>query len=213
MYATYVTIIGHDDNFDPIGEAHVAYDTTGKFTYGETANTDLGGAYSYKGGKWDISVGTNHMGNTKTEVIADYTAHQAYVGTTKFRYRKERLDFTDDWGDGHVCRTDYRIVPEGWLGGWLDGADVSSKDSGGQMDTARGKGWALKFRAKTHWTKDTSRGHKYHTDVSAFGVGLHATSTWSSDVQFHWDFGGATDEHWLYGSNGTIKDAENVYAW
>jgi hypothetical protein len=90
---------------------------------------------------------------------------------------------------------------------------MRSKDSYGQMDAARGKGWASVFGRKAFWTKSTARGYKYRAGVDAFGVGLTAQSTWSNQVDIYYTFGSATAEHWLYGSNARIVDAKNVYAW
>jgi hypothetical protein len=211
-YAPWVTILGRENDMEPVGEAHVMYDSTGNFSYGKTANTDLSGAYSASGGPFKGTASMNHIGNTESKIVKAYTAHQAYELLTQFRYRKERLEFTDDGGDGHVCRTDYRVIPEGWVGGYTFGTDVSSHDSAGQMDAARGKGWATLFDGTGQFVKNTSKGQKYSADVSAFGIKLAAQSTWSDKVEVHWTFG-SDDEHWLYGSNGTIKSAENIYAW
>ncbi|MDQ1712546.1 MAG: hypothetical protein QOE45_1996 [Frankiaceae bacterium] len=214
MYAPWVTVVARGSTFDPIGEGHVEYDSTGLLTYGQTANTDLDGAYSANGGPFKVTAGTNHMGNKSSTVTAAYTAGHANIQLSQFRYRKERLDFTDDWGDGHVCRSDYRIVPEAWVGGGKTGKDVRSHDSAGQMDAARGKGWAVYYQGdiKRTYTKKTSKGQKYKGSVSAFGVALSAQTTWSTTASMKWSFGTDVD-HWLYGSNNSPDAAENVYAW
>ncbi|MDQ1711922.1 MAG: hypothetical protein QOE45_1372 [Frankiaceae bacterium] len=213
-YAPYVSVIARENNMDPVGEAHANYDMTAKFDYGVHANTDLNGAMSFGGGPWKVTSSANHMGNKLTMTGATYGPFEAYVVQTVFRYRKEKLEFTDDDGDGHVCRTDYRIVPEGWSGAsWQNGANVRSKDSGGQMDAARSKKWAAVFAKNSYWTKSTSRGYKYHTGVDAFGVGLYAQSTWSNQVDIHYTFGPQINDHWLYGSDGPIAKASTVYAW
>jgi hypothetical protein len=213
-YAPWVTIIAQENNLQPVGEVHANYDMTAKFDYGVHANTDLNGAFSFGGGPWKASVGTNHMGNKQTMTGATYGPFEGRVAKTVFRYRKERVEYTDDGGDGHVCRTDYRIVPEGWSGAtWLDGDDVRSRDSFAKMDAARSKGWASAFKAKSYWTKKTSKGEKYTANVTAFGVSLSAQSMWSNQVDISFTFGPENIDHWLYGSNGEIADARTVYAW
>jgi hypothetical protein len=213
-YGPIITVVGRETNYGPIGEGHVEYDSTGTFSYGESANTDLDGAYSANGGPFKVTAGTSHMGNKSSTVTAAYTAGHASIQLSQFNYREERLDFTDDMGDGHVCRHDYRVIPEGWKGGGTTGADVRSHDSAGQMDAARGKGWATYYAPdmKRTYTKKTAKGERYKGSISAFGISLGAQSTWSTNVSMAWKFGTATD-HWLYGSNGTSNDAENVYAW
>jgi hypothetical protein len=211
-YAPLVTVVGKEVDYQAVGEAHVMYDSTGKFEYGEHANTDLNGAYSAGGGPYSTSGSANHMGNKSGMVRQAFTAHQAYVVRTGFHYRKERLDFTDDQGDGHVCRSDFRIIPDGWVAGAILGDNVSSHDSAGQMDAARGKTWATLFGPDTEFEKNTSKGQKYKTGVTAFGITLGAQSEWSNQVDVHWTFGSG-DDHWLYGSDNTVIKAKNVYAW
>jgi hypothetical protein len=212
-YAPIVTVEDTETDFQPVGEGHVMYDSTGSFAYGEHANTDLDGAYKIGGGAWDTTAGASHMGNKKAMVTKDFVAYEAVVVTTGFRYRKERVEFTDDQGDKHVCRTDHRIVPETWVGGGIDGADVSSHDSYGQMDAARGKEWADPFGKGYGFVKNMNKGEKYKIGVTAFGIGLTAQSEWSAQVDMTWKFGRQTDQHWLYGSNDPIKAAATVYAW
>jgi hypothetical protein len=213
-YGPLVTVMARENHLAPIGEAHANYDMKARMDYGKHANTDLNGAFSFGGGPWKASVSGNHMGNKETVVSGKYGPFEAYVAKTSFSYRKEKLEFTDDRGDGHVCRIDYRVIPEGWTGGgWQNGDDVRYKDSSGQMDAARGKGWALPFGKNTAWTKNTGKGYKFHGSISAFGASLYAQSTWSNQVDLFYSFGKETTQHWLYGSNGQISDAENVYAW
>lgn len=212
-YAPIVTVVATENDYQPVGEGHVMYDSTGTFSYGEHANTDLTGAYKVGGGSWDATAGASHMGNKKAMVTKGFVAHEAMAVTTGFRYRKERVEFTDDYGDKHVCRTDYRVVPETWVGGEIDGTDVSSHDSYAQMDAARGKKWAQPFGKGAGFTKDMSKGEKYNAGVTAFGIGLSAQSEWSAQVDMVWQFGRATTEHWLYGSNGDPVHAATLYAW
>ena len=214
QYGPIVTVLARENSLDPVGEVHTNYDMTAKFDYGEQANTDLNGAYSFGGGPWKVTVNASRMANKKTLVGATYGPFESFVVRTVFKYRKEKLEYTDDMGDGRVCRTDYDIIPEGWTGGtWQDGADVRSKDSFAQMDAARAKEWAMVFGRGAHFVKNTSRGHKYHTGVVAFGIGLYARSMWSNQVDIRYTFGTETSEHWLYGANGSPPDAKNVYAW
>ena len=212
MYAPLVTVERREISYQPVGELHAMYDTTGEFEYGEHANTDLNGAFKQEGGSWSATLNANHVGNKSALITKDYASRQAYVLLTGFRYRLERLDFTDDRGDGRVCRSDYRVLPDGWVGGYMFGADVSGHDSAGQLDTARAKGWAVIYKGKGDFWKHTAKGEKYTAGVNAFGVGLFAVSEWSNQVDFTLHFGNDGD-HWIYGSNADPVEAKSVYEW
>lgn len=129
--------------------------------------------------------------------------------------RKEKLTF---YGLGNrVCKTEYWIIPERWLGaGIMEGRDTSHMDgAGGYLDAKRkSETFVAYFGANSGWYKNTGRGATYTGDVQAFGITLKAQSSYSTNLDLRYSFGAMTVEpHILFAPDAPVREAKTVYAY
>lgn len=212
-YAPDREVIDRNVPLEPFAELHVGWDSSARIDYGRTANTDLGGAYSYKGGAYEVTAGATHMGNKGTGVSAFRGAFFGNLMRTQFEYITEKLTF---YAAGNVpCRTDYRVRAIKWTGiGMDEGRNVREKDGGVEFTKAEKKKFYGEFGTHTGWTKNQGRGEKYTFDVKAFGLSLHAQSSWSTNLDLSYSFGGGTQgKHYLFAQDEHPSTSKNVYAW
>jgi hypothetical protein len=203
------TLITQEDDYQPVGEFHAWTDTTGKFTYGKTADSDVGVGVAYNGGSWSVS-GSAHMGNSD-EFAVSWNRGPSFGKQLKSGYHFVRERLMPDAGSSPSCSRTDRIRGTKWITGAVDGTDVSSWD-GPSAYGNRCSGCGAVFGANTGADRNTGNSYTYTAGVQAFGVGLNIKSGFSSYVRIHWNFGSARTSHYLFGRDAAPNSAKIIYA-
>jgi hypothetical protein len=186
-----------------IGEVHTWTDHTATWSYGKTADSDIGVGISYNGTAWQQS-GTFHVGTSSSSTVAK-AAGSLYgrLLLSRFEYRKLH------WTGYCPFLPVYTITPVRWLSGLVEGADVRQYDGYcGSYYAAN----AAEFGPNTRWSRNRSDYATFGGAVTAFGlVKLTAQSGLSTDVQVTHTFGSGKS-HRLCGNDGDILHAHRVFA-
>jgi hypothetical protein len=193
-----------DWNFMTIGELHTASDSTAKFTYGRTADSDVGVAFSDNGGAWYLS-GSAHAGNSLDASVGQNAgAHFGYRLISQFNYAQLWLvaDCFEGWGlyMGHRS-----VEVDTWRGSITSSYDWRS------LDNNRNSWWNI-FGAGTVFDRSTTAFLKYSGAVSIWGASLTAKSGASAYVKVHWSFGTGRTKHYLYGNDNYPLYSHRIYA-
>jgi len=189
-----------------VGEIHKWKDTTASFSYGQTADSDIGVGVNATGNGWSLS-GTVHVAQSNSATVGwgGWDPNGLFGGQLQTQFQYERRHWQNAPGSTY-CGVE-SIVAVGWNGGSSVGADVHQYD--GHCDTAANR---QSYKGGSPFDRTSSRAYRYYGAVSAFGVGLDAQSGYSSSVQMHWSFGTASNTHWMCGNDGPTTTAQIVYA-
>jgi hypothetical protein len=193
-----------DWNFTAVGELHTASDSTGKFTYGRTADSDIGVAFSDSGGPWYLS-GSAHAGNSlSASVSLSAGANFGHRIISTFNYAQ--LWFVADCFEGNDLYMGHREVEvDTWRGSITSDYDWSS------LDNHRNAYWNI-FGKGAGFSRTTTDFVKYSGAVSIWGASLTAKSGASTFVKESWTFGSAQNAHYLYGNDNTPPYAHRIFA-
>ncbi|GAA3667101.1 hypothetical protein GCM10022237_28840 [Nocardioides ginsengisoli] len=197
-------------------EFHNASNSNGKWTYGESADTDLEGGIDYAGDDKGWSAhGSGHIGNSKGA-----TVYRSYSGGSKANnYGTSTFKYTDGhyqgYGQGKWCQDttispgSYVKVPGSWYGGvgsnTADGSEfigcAKSPQSGHRNEYPKGSGF----------TRDKNSSAKIGAAVNLGPIKVGARSGYSKNVVLHWD---VVRGHgiWLCGTNYGPIDAGVIHA-
>jgi len=188
-----------------VGEIHKWKDTTATFSYGQTADSDIGVGVNATGSGWSLS-GTVHVSQSTSATVGwgGWAADGIFGGQLQTQFQYERRHWINAPGSTY-CGVE-SIVAVGWNGGTSVGADVHQYD--GHCDTSGGQD----YKGGSFLNRDSSRAYRYYGAVNVFGVGLDAQSGYSSSVRMHWDFGTGATNHWMCGNDGPSTSAAIVYA-
>lgn len=181
-----------------IGELHVVTGMTGSFTYGRTADSDIGTAFSAGSGPFSAS-GDAHVGNsTGSSVTITRSGDFGHRLVTQFRF--QRFHYASS------CTGVFdKVEPVKWEGSGLSvGADVSSLDHHCASSSFRSD-----FAAGTDFDQQSSRSARQSGAVTILGVQLGADSGYSKSVHLHWHF---TTAGTLCGDTDLPADAGRVFA-
>jgi hypothetical protein len=185
-----------------VGELHKWKDATASFTYGQTADSDIGAQSRESNGDWTVETAI-HISNSRSASVSwGGGAANGNFGrqlTTNFQYEHQL------WG-GAYCAFEY-VRSVSWNGGAAWGGDVSTWD--GSCDTSP---YGDVYKAGTSLDRSSSRAHNYRTGATVFGLGLTAQSGYSTFVKQHWSFGNAYTNHWMCGGNAHETTSSIVYA-
>jgi len=212
-----------DDNyyFEPVGELHVYWDGTAKFTYGKTADSEMGVGYSHSYGPWSVS-GTVHIGNSNSRAVdisgsAPASFPEQPFGhriITKFHYLHERSS------QGGDCNVVDRIRATEWIASILNSTDVSYRDGYDRANyvwqncpASSPEACFGEYGPRAHFGRQSAKAVKYTAGVSAFGVQLSAQSGYSTMVQMDWTFGNQPDTHYLFYDKPPYDTAPQVYSY
>ena len=195
------TVTGSQQAPTVVGELHKWKDTTATFSYGQTADSDIGVGVNATGNGWSLG-GTVHISQSNSATVGwgGWAPDTTFGGQLRSQFRYELRH----WGSP-ACGVEM-IVPVGWAGGTSVGADVHQYD--GHCDTTGGQD----YKGGSFLSRDSMRAYRYYGAVNVFGVGLDAQSGYSSSVRAHWDFGTASTNHWMCGNDGPSTTAPIVYA-
>jgi len=185
-----------------IGELHKWKDATASFTYGQTADSDIGAESRDSGGNWEVESAV-HISNSRSASVTwsggDTNSMFGRQLTTNFQYEDQL------WG-GTACSFEY-VRSVGWNGGATWGGDVSSWDN--HCDTSP---YGDVYKAGSNFDRSSSRAHNYRVGATVWGLGLTAQSGYSTFVKEHWSFGSAQLNHWMCGDNAHETTSAIVYA-
>jgi len=186
-----------------IGEVHTWTDHTARWSYGKTADSDIGVGISYDGSAWRQS-GSFHIGTSSSSTVTKKAGSRyGRLLLSRFEYRKLH------WTGYCPFLPAYTIAPARWLSGLVEGRNVRQYDGYcGSYYAAN----AAEFGPNTQWSRDRSDYATFHGAVSAFGVvSLTAQSGLSTDVRMTHTFGSGRF-HRLCGNDGDILHASRVFA-
>jgi hypothetical protein len=187
-----------------IGELHTWTDETATWTYGRTADSDIGVGISYDGKAWK-QTGSFHVGSTNaSSVTKSAGSRYGRLLASKFQFKKYQLI-------GYCpFLPNYEITPTRWLSGLVEGAYVRNYDG---YCGSYYKAHATEFGRNTSWTRDDKAYATFSAAVTAFGVvSLTARSGLSTNVKMTHTFGSAYAPHRLCGNDNDILRAHRVFA-
>lgn len=187
-----------------IGELHTVTGLIGKFTYGQTANTNVSVGETFNGGQsWSGSGnGTLNAGNSLgatvgiTEQLNGTWGHQLQ---SQFTYVKENWYCVP----GGPTST-YRVIVSQWDGGFQIGNDESS------FDNRRNQYWNS-YPPNTSFSRSSNTLYTYGFGVTLGFVTLSAQSGASVNVVLSWNNTGSSTRY-LYGNNGYPPYSLLIYA-
>jgi hypothetical protein len=185
-----------------IGEWHTASDMNETFTYGLTADSDIDvGVDGNNDGIWSVS-GTAHVGNSRS---GDINPNRGPDWSTKVKTQFVYIKW--HW----TCVSGHTIEADRWVGGWTNGADVSSFDH--QCKTTYNQ-YKTPFQGPGVYNRSSVDYTKFGAAVSAFGfLSLGAQSGMSTNVKIHYNFTqAASATRYLCGSNALIDNAKRIFA-
>jgi hypothetical protein len=203
----------------PVGEVHSSLGEKIRYHYEEHAATTLGMAVSHEGGAWKVS-GAAEMsndGSTKTAIgwLNDTHAHRVLA---EFVYVYNYLTWCPQGYDatkGPMAAHSAEIKALHWTGGLVADSNWIGGDTAENLHRAIKDGRAMKVRPGNECTKTTGKTYKYTAGVSAFGVGLNATS--ANDVHHTLELqAGTSREYWYaWGDKGAPADPKNhaIYSY
>ncbi len=181
--------LGGKQAYTVIGELNNAYgDTESSFSYGASADSEIGVAVAAKGKGWDLD-GSTHIGNT-TSASVGKTRKGRYAKRfySVFRYAKYK-----EIG-GCLPSPRYRIRAEEWRGG------LRSHKQRGTLGRCNP---GYPYEGGSTVTRTSKKAVSWSRGVSVFGVGLTVRSGFSKWVQTQYKFGGPDRrKHWVCGSHG-----------
>jgi hypothetical protein len=196
------TVLSSTSSPTVIGELHKWKDATASFTYGQTADSDIGAQSRESNGNWTVEAAI-HISNSRSASVSwsGGAANRTFGRqlTSNFQY-EEQL-----WGGAYCSFLYVRSV--GWNGGATWGGDVSTWDD--KCDTSP---YGDVYKAGTSFDRNSSRAHNYRTGATVFGLGLTAQSGYSTYVKQHWSFGTAYTNHWMCGDHAHETTSAIVYA-
>ena len=160
-----------------IGQLHSVAGMTASFSYGQTADSDIGTAFSAGNGPFSVS-GDAHVGNsTGSSVTITRSGEFGHKLLTQFRFQR--------WRYASSCGGVFdKIQPFRWDGSGLTiGADVSNLDHHCAASSFRSE-----FAAGTDFDQQASRSTRESGAVTLVGVKLGSDSGYSTSVHLHWHF-------------------------
>lgn len=201
-------VLGTSDLWTVIGEFHKWKDTSGTFTYGKRADSDIGGSISYDGTNWSATAAVKISNSASVAVTFSFPNNDTDTFgrqlRSQFRYVKE---FNEIVGPGGYYNSWTSIRATQWnTGGDYNGKDKTNED--GHCDTRPNR---VSFGKNMSLTRDSLSAYTYSAAVTAFGVGLTAKSGYSTYVQSQWKFGNQYNTYWACGSNAMPGSAHIVY--
>jgi hypothetical protein len=203
FYGCYPLAAGTWSGNTVIGEVHTWTDHTARWSYGKTADSDIGVGVSYNGTTWSES-GSFHVGTSSSSVVSKRAGSRyGRLLLSRFEYRKLA------WVGYCPFVPQATIVPGRWLSGLVEGASVRNYDGYcGSFYAAN----AAEFGPNTRWSRDRSEYATFNAAVSAFGlVSLSARSGLSTNVRMTHTFGSGSF-HRLCGNDADILHATRVFA-
>ncbi len=201
-----------------VGLLSVGQDSTGTFTYGETADSDISVMAALNNGPFQIS-GTAHMGTKRAgEISITRSAPRGSAGISQgasSRFHYEWRKFRAVWEcDGPMTGEEvhWMIVPTKWVGG----ADLDCCFHEGRTqacDSAPYSSYRDRYiSGSTFETSNTRSGTLKWAILSATSFG-EATSGYSKYVKLKWSFGSQVTYHYLCGKEARPLDgAKFIYA-
>lgn len=192
-----------DTRFTDIGEYHSPNDSWGHFTYGRSADSDIGVGFAQTGQGWHVS-GSVHVGNTNSSNVGWQKGSN--VGRrlqSQFKYMLYRWVSCVN-PDKTVS---HEINAQAWTSGARNGQKNGALDN--HCDNSRFK---AVFGKGTHFDRTSNTAVTFNGAVSIFGASLTAQSGYSTWVQSHWNFGDRTKAHVLCGSDNYIGYSHRIYA-
>jgi len=185
-----------------VGELHKWKDATASFTYGQTADSDIGAQSRESNGDWSVESAV-HISNSRS---ASVTWSGGDANSTFGRWLTTNFQYEDQLWGGAYCSFEY-VRSVGWNGGATWGGDVSTWDN--HCDTSP---YGDVYKAGSKLDRSSSRAHNYRTGATVWGLGLTAQSGYSTFVKEHWSFGSAQLNHWMCGDNAHETTSAIVYA-
>lgn len=181
-----------------IGELHVVTGMTGSFSYGRTADSDIGTTFSAGNGPFSVS-GSSHIGNsTGSSVTITRTGNFGHRLLSQFRFQR--------WRYRDSCTGTFdKVEPVRWEGSGLKiGADVSSLDH-----HCTDPNTSSSFPAGSDFDQQSARSSSVSGAATLLGVKVDADSGFSKSVHLHWHF---TTDGVLCGDDGLPAEAGRVFA-
>lgn len=185
--------------WQPVGEVHATPTISVSYTYGQHGATVLGAAVSADGSHWKVSGGaamTNDGGSDTALPKMPGTFSRRVNG--EFTYVHNRKTWCPEGynsENGPTAAHTFEIMALSWTGGLdydsgdLPGDDYRSRDKA--IDDLR----AMTVRVRAHYAQVQGKSYKYTVDVSAFGVGLNAVSSFDESHKMEMWGGNETGIH------------------
>lgn len=188
-----------------IGEYHAARDVSGRFSYGEKADSEISVGAGADGQSWSIA-GSKHIGNSRESIVKWKRSKNFHRELdTKFRYGKWKVSF-----EGPRCPDPYyRVIPDHWGTGAREGDRIFSVVWGCRH---RPKKYRAVFAKGTSLTRNESNATWFKKTVCVFGACLSSQSGFSSNVVSHWNFGRKRERHLMCGNNALPSRAKRVFS-
>lgn len=194
------TTLATSNSYTTVGEIHTWTDDAARFTYGQTADSDIAVGVSTNGTNWSLD-GTYHVGNSASSAVSMTRSGQfGKLVQSSFHYEKNY--YTN-------CPISYAIEVTGWNSGMVEGSSVSSVD--GKCSTAYAS-YRVIYGTATTFDRSSSSFVTFNGAVTLFGASLTAKSGASQYVKIHYDFGTGTSQHTLCGNNAMPTTAARIYA-
>lgn len=194
-----------------IGEYHLWDGMSGYFSYGATADSDLGVGYSSSStGPWKVSSSV-HIGNRRsTGTSMKYNASGRYGKhlRQRFKYNRSRFRY---YCPGYSY-TYYRIYAKYWVPYQTIGGDVSNWDGPTQYNKS-----CMECRTRIspgdEFTRHKNDAYTYRGSINVMGAQLTAQSGFSVNVQSHWKCAKSRSGGcYLFTHGGTTVTATIIYA-
>jgi hypothetical protein len=197
--------------YDRIGELHAASDVKGTFSYGRTADSDIGVGFKYNNNGWTQS-GTAHVGTTSSgesgfSLVSNFHSHiKSQFGHAEYEYRADGA--CPGTGARYTAR---RVVPGNWLGGAVTGASFpnwhcNDPDHGGRYPTNFGRG--------ATFARSTGRAVRWSggVELPIAGLNLSMQSGYSNNVDLKWQMGRSRAVYELCGMDGYPTQSSIIYS-
>jgi hypothetical protein len=198
------TLVSKSTAWTTVGEFHAANDTTGFFSYGNTADSTIGAGFQTPGNPWGI-VGSVHISNTKSasaKIVLRRGPKYGRRENTQMQYGYYKWGcsgFNHTWG--------YEVDALQWTGSSQDGSDNSNLDGGCSNSPYRAS-----FAHNSTFERSSYRAVDFNGAAGVFGATLDAHSGYSQNVVLHWDFGSNNIAHWLCGDDNYVTSSQRVFA-
>jgi hypothetical protein len=190
-----------------VGEVNMAY-RGGKttFKYGASADSDISYAISVDQGPFHIG-GTDHVSQgTSTAATVTHTGRIARQVVADFTYQRQKLVCKNRL-NGEIEHIRHRVDAVGWEGNLGYGKQLHTLDR-----CVRGGPFTPHpLGANTSFSTTTERAHEWNSGASVFGVGLHATSGYSSFVQEAIQMPPQKGKYYFCGSDNVPNGATRVF--
>jgi len=189
-----------------VGEMNMSYaggSTT--FIYGQGADSDISTAVSIAGGPFQID-GTKHVSESSTST-GTFTRNGPYARRVvgSFSYKRTKAFCAPD--RFHPRRLEVHVEPVSWEGAITPGRALPKALNHCRKDSP----WTVRVGRGYRFTTSTETATTWNRGATAFGVGLHSQSGFSTQVTEILQFPQKKGKYYMCGSDGPPATASRIF--